>query len=205
MVINKNTVATLVYSIHINNAEGEVIENSQNEPKDLLFGFDRMISGFESNLIGKEAGSEFKFNISAGDAFGDVREEMVVNVPKAAFMVNGELREDLIFLGNTISMMDNNGRPLKGKVIEISDDKVRMDFNHPLAGESLYVYGKVLNVRDITPEDIEPKGGCGCGSGSCGCSSEGNSEGSGCGCSTEKETAEASSGGCGCGSGGCGC
>jgi len=205
MVINKNTVATLVYSIHINNAEGEVIENSQNEPKDLLFGFDRMISGFESNLIGKEAGSEFKFNIAAGDAFGDVREEMVVNVPKAAFMVNGELREDLIFLGNTISMMDNNGRPLKGKVIEISDDTVRMDFNHPLAGESLYVYGKVLNVRDITPEDLEPKGGCGCGSGSCGCSTEGNSEGSGCGCSTEKETAEASSGGCGCGSGGCGC
>lgn len=201
MVINKNTVATLVYSIHINNAEGEVIENSQNEPKDLLFGFDRMISGFESNLIGKEAGNEFKFNIDAADAFGEKREEMVVNVPKAAFMVNGELREDLIFLGNTISMMDNNGRPLKGKVIEITDDKVRMDFNHPLAGEGLYVYGKVLNVRDITPEDLEPKGGC--GSGSCGCSTEGNSEGSGCGCSTEKETADSSSEGC-CG-GGCGC
>lgn len=201
MVINKNTVATLVYSIHINNAEGEVIENSQTEPKDLLFGFDRMISGFESNLIGKEAGSDFKFNITAVDAFGEQKEEMIVNVPKAAFMVNGELRDDLIFLGNTISMMDNNGRPLKGKVIEITDDKVRMDFNHPLAGEGLYVYGKVLKVRDVTPEDLEPKGGC--GSGSCGCSTEGNSEGSGCGCSTEKETAEASSGGC-CG-GGCGC
>ncbi|PLX12339.1 MAG: peptidylprolyl isomerase [Marinilabiliales bacterium] len=204
MLINKNTVATLVYSIHINNAEGEVIENSQNEPKDLLFGFDRMISGFESNLIGKESGTEFSFNINAAEAFGEVREEMVVNVPKSAFMVEGKLREDLIFLGNTISMMDNNGRPLKGKVVEINDENVRMDFNHPLAGESLYVYGKILNVRDITPEDLEPKGGCGCGSGgSCGCSSEGQSDSS-CGCSTEKETAQASSGG-GCGSGSCGC
>lgn len=204
MLINKNTVATLVYSIHIDSAEGEVIENSQNEPKDLLFGFDRMISGFESNLIGKESGTEFSFDITPSEAFGEIREEMVINVPKTAFMVNGELREDLIFLGNTISMMDNNGRPLKGKVVEINDEHVRMDFNHPLAGEKLFVYGKILNVRDIKPEDLEPQGGCGCGSGgSCGCSTE--SAGSSCGCSTEKETADASSGGCGCGGGSCGC
>lgn len=201
MVIDRNTVANLVYSIHINDEYGEVIENSQNEPKDLLFGFDRMISGFEKNLMGMEEGNDFRFTIESGEAFGDIREEMVVNVPKTAFMVNGKLREDLIFLGNTISMMDNAGSPLKGKVIEITDEKVKMDFNHPLAGEKIFVFGKVLGVREVTAEDLEPKGGC--GSGGCGCSTEGSSEG-GCGCSTEKETAEASSG-CGCGSGSCGC
>jgi FKBP-type peptidyl-prolyl cis-trans isomerase SlyD len=200
MLINKNTVATLVYSIHLNDAYGEVIENSQNEPKDLIFGFDRMLSGFENNLMGLDVNSEFKFNISPAEAFGEQKEEMIVNVPKSAFMVNNTLREDLIFLGNTISMMDNSGRPLKGKVIEIGEDTIRMDFNHPLAGEELYIFGKVLNVREVSPEDLEPKNSC--GSGGCSCSSEDDQEHS-CGCSTEKETAEASDGGC-CG-GGCGC
>ncbi|NOY50549.1 MAG: peptidylprolyl isomerase [Chlorobi bacterium] len=200
MVINKNTVATLVYSIHLNDAYGEVIENSQNEPKDMIFGFDRMLSGFESNLMGLGVNSEFKFSISPAEAFGEQREEMLVDVPKSAFMVNNTLREDLIFLGNTISMMDNGGKPLKGKVIEIGDETVRMDFNHPLAGEGLYVFGKVLNVREVAPEDLEPKHSC--GSGGCGCSSE-EGPGDSCGCSTEKETVEAEDGGC-CG-GGCGC
>lgn len=77
-----------------------------------------------------------------------------------------------------------------------------MDFNHPLAGEGLYVSGTVLNVREMTPSDLEPKSG-GCGSG-CGCSSEGAEDQSGAGCcSTEKETSKEDEGGC-CG-GGCGC
>lgn len=201
MIIDKNTVATLVYSIHLHNVDGEIIEDAQKEPKELLFGFDKMISGFESNLTGMSAGNDFSFNLSSAESFGEKRNDMLVDVPKSAFMVNGNLREDLIFLGNEISMMDNHGRPLKGRVIEIMDESIKMDFNHPLAGEGLYVVGKVLNVREMTAEDLEPKSG-GCGSG-CGCSSEGGESQSGAGCSTEKEHSH-DDGGCGCGSG-CGC
>jgi len=201
MLIDKNTVATLVYSIHLHNAEGEIIEDAQAEPKELLFGFDKMISGFETNLTGMTAGNDFSFNLNSTESFGERRDEMIVSVPKTAFMVNGNLREDLIFIGNVISMMDNQGRPLKGKVIEILEGSIKMDFNHPLAGEGLYVVGKVLNVREMTAEDLEPKSG-GCGSG-CGCSAEGGESQSGAGCSTEKEHAH-DDGGCGCGSG-CGC
>lgn len=197
MNIDKNTVASLAYSIHINDASGEIIENTQSEPKDMIFGFDKMISGFESNLYGMTAGSDFSFTLTSGEAFGEIRNDMLVNVPKQAFMVNGALREDLIFIGNEISMMDNSGRPLKGRVMEILDETVKMDFNHPLAGEELYVTGKVLGVREITPEDLAPSSG-GCGTG-CGCSSESDQGG---GCSTEKEPTNEDSGCCG---SGCGC
>lgn len=203
MIIDKNTVATLVYSIHLHNANGEIIEDAQSEPKELLFGFDKMISGFESNLTGMSAGKDFSFTLTSEESFGERRNDMLVSVPKSAFMVNGSLREDLIFLGNEISMMDNHGQPLKGKVTEIMNENIRMDFNHPLAGEGLYVVGKVLNVRVMTAEDLEPKSG-GCGSG-CGCSAEGAESQSGAGCSTEKESqGHGNDGGCGCGSG-CGC
>ena len=96
---------------------------------------------------------------------------MVISVPKSAFMVNGELKEDLLFIGNEISMMDNQGNPAKGRVIEVNEDGVNMDFNHPLAGKGLFVSGKVMDVRAITQDDLQPKsdgccgGGCGCGSG----------------------------------------
>jgi len=202
MIIENNTVATLVYSIHLNDVYGKVIENAQNEPKDLIFGFGKMIDGFEGGLLGRKAGDSFSFEIEPARAFGEYRSDIIIDVPKSAFMVNGKLRDELIYIGNMVSMMDNHGHPLKGKVLEIGDEKIKMDFNHELAGESLFVTGKVLKVRQITTEDLEPKSGCGCGSGG-GCSTEGENEHSGCGCSTEKEHSH-DDGGCGCGSG-CGC
>jgi FKBP-type peptidyl-prolyl cis-trans isomerase SlyD len=78
-------------------------------------------------------------------------------------------------------------------VLEISDESVKMDFNHPLAGEDLYFSGKVVEVREASEEEINKMlhGGCGCGSGGCGSGCDDNS------CSTDDS-------GCGCGSG-CGC
>jgi FKBP-type peptidyl-prolyl cis-trans isomerase SlyD len=96
-------------------------------------------------------------------------------------------------------MMDSSGNRLMGSVVEIGEDIVTMDFNHPLAGENMYFTGKVLGVRDASAEEIAALfsgGGCGCGS--CDCGSKGSgAEGEGsCGCG--------SSNGGGCGSGGCG-
>ncbi|MDE5744511.1 MAG: peptidylprolyl isomerase, partial [Paramuribaculum sp.] len=69
---------------------------------------------------------------------------------------------------------------------EVTDTKVKMDFNHPLAGKDVRFKGKILTVRDATPEELQPAHGCGCGCdhGSCGddCGCEHDSCGDGCGC-----------------------
>ena len=87
-------------------------------------------------------------------------------------------------------MMDANGNRLNGSVISVGDDVIKMDFNHPLAGETLHFTGNILSVREASAEEIAalfaPQGG-GCGSG--------------CGCGSHEEESES----CGCGSGGCGC
>jgi len=69
---------------------------------------------------------------------------------KSSFEINGVLKEDLLYLGNEISMMDNGGNTVLGKVIEIVPDGVKMDFNHNLADKSLFVTGKVHEVRNVT-------------------------------------------------------
>ena len=171
MKIDNNTVAQIAYKIHANSHDGELIEFAdEGNPRAMIFGYEKIIPGFESNMIQKGTGDSFDFQITPDEAFGDYKNEMVISVPKTAFMVNGELREDLLYIGNEISMMDNQGNPARGKVIEVNGDGVSMDFNHPLAGKSLFISGKVMHVRPITQEDLQPKSG-GCCGGSCGCGS----------------------------------
>lgn len=170
MIIDKNTVAQIAYRIHVNSADGELIEFAdESSPRTMIFGYDKMIPGFEVNMLGKSSGDPISFTLEAGEAFGDYKSELLIDVPKQAFVVNGELREDLLFIGNEISMMDSHGNPARGKVTAVNGEKVSMDFNHPLAGKKLFISGKVMHVRPVTQEDLQPAGGC-CGGG-CGCGS----------------------------------
>ncbi len=171
MNIDKNTVAQVAYKIHANSSNGDLIEFAdEKSPRSMIFGYDKVIPGFESNMIGLEKDSLFNFELNPDQAFGEYRSELMVDVPKSAFMVNGELKEDLLYIGNEVSMMDNNGNPMKGKIIEVGSDVVKMDFNHPLAGKKLFIEGKVMSVRPITQDDLQPQGG-GCCGGGCGCDS----------------------------------
>jgi len=171
MKIDTNTVANVAYKIHANSPEGDLIEFAdEKSPRSMIFGYEKVIPGFEDSMIGLDEGESFDFQLNPDKAFGEYRPEMMVNVPKSAFTVNGELKEDLLYIGNEISMMDNHGNPMKGKVIEVDSESVKMDFNHPLAGQKLFITGKIVSVRPITQDDLQPQssgccgGGCGCGS-----------------------------------------
>lgn len=168
MKIDDNTVALVAYNISLNTPEGEIIESADEaNPRSMIFGFNKVIPGFENNMKGVKEGENFDFRLGPDEAFGEFQPDMLVDVPKKAFMVNGELREDLLHVNNELNMMDNNGRPMKGKIVNVNGESVKMDFNHPLAGKELFISGKVMHVRPITEEDLQPVGGC-CG-GSCGC------------------------------------
>ena len=169
MIIDKNTVAQVAYKIHANSRDGELIEFAdESNPRSMIFGYEKVIPGFETNMMGKEAGVEIDFELNPDQAFGDYKTEMIIKVPKQAFMVDGKLREDLLYLGNEISMMDNQGNPVRGKVVEVNEGEVTMDFNHALAGKKLFITGKILSVRGITQEDLQPQSS-GCCGGGCGC------------------------------------
>ena len=175
MIIDKNTVAQVAYKIHANSRDGELIEFAdESNPRSMIFGYEKVIPGFEANMMGKEAGSDIDFELNPDQAFGEYKTEMIVKVTKQAFMVDGVLREELLYLGNEISMMDNQGNPVRGKVVEVNEGDISMDFNHPLAGKKLFITGNIISVRGITQEDLQPQGGGCCGggdSGGCGCES----------------------------------
>jgi FKBP-type peptidyl-prolyl cis-trans isomerase SlyD len=171
MVIENNTVASMAYKIYLDSPNGEMVESvDEQSPREIILGKDHLISGFENGLLGKGIG-EFSIEIDSENAFGPIFPELKVPVQKTAFMDQGTLREDLLFVNNTINMLDQNGRQLRGVIKEIGEEEVLMDFNHPFAGKNLFVSGNIFSIRSATEFDLVSHGGCGCGSGGCGCGS----------------------------------
>ncbi len=195
MEISRNKMVTLSYVLRLNGFEGEIVEETTEEkPLEFIFGTGRMLQMFEDKLEGLKAGEEFKFELKADEAYGQINEEAKVSIPRNIFEVNGEMDENLIKVGNMVPMQDAQGNRLNGIVLEVTDENVRMDFNHPLAGDDLFFSGSINTVREASDEEIMAV----VGGGSCG---------SGCGCGSGAETG-CESGACGSdgsGSGGCGC
>lgn len=198
MTISNEKVVSLTYELKVDSKDGDIIEsiNAEN-PLSFLFGTGNLLPKFEENIQGLKVGDQFDFDLTASDAYGEINDTAIVDVPTSVFMADGVLDESLVKVGNTIPMRDNAGNRLNGVVKEISDENVKMDFNHPLAGNHLFFKGEVTDVREATEEELSHGHihGAGGGCGGCGCGDEGQA--SGCG-----SEAEASGG---CGSGSCGC
>lgn len=203
MKISPNKFVSLSYDLNVGEGdEKELMEKATPEqPLEFIFGTNSMLEAFEKNVDGLAQGDSFDFVLTPDQAYGEYDDDHLVDLPRNIFEVDGKMDESVVFEGNTIPMMDSNGNRLNGSVVSVSDDVVKMDFNHPLAGETLHFTGNVLSVREASAEEIAalfaPQGG-GCGSG-CGCGSSDDSEGCGCGCGSSDESEGSSCGsGCGC-------
>lgn len=155
MNISKNKVVSLSYELRLEGKDGEIIETvNADRPLVFIFGSGNLLPEFERNIENLKTGDEFSFLLPSDDAYGSAVDEAVVEIPKTAFMVDGELDENLLFEGNAIPMTDSDGNHLNGVVVEIKDDSVVMDFNHPLAGDDLFFSGAIVEVRDATAEEL---------------------------------------------------
>lgn len=155
MTIEKNKVVSLLYELRIGNATGELVEKvDPAEPFAFLFGAGGLLPEFESNLKGKKSGYKFAFGIKSENAYGNISLEAIVDIPKSVFMVNGELATEMLQVGKMIPMRDDQGHPMHGKVLVVDIDKVKMDFNHPMAGKDLHFTGEVLEVRNALAEEL---------------------------------------------------
>ena len=92
MKIENNKCASLIYTLHESNSEGRVIEAvEESAPLTFVFGSGRMLPSFEANLAGLEEGAAFDFRLAAVDAYGEKREEMIIDLPKNIFEDEGVL------------------------------------------------------------------------------------------------------------------
>ncbi|MBS0011407.1 MAG: FKBP-type peptidyl-prolyl cis-trans isomerase [Bacteroidales bacterium] len=175
MVIEKDMMVSLSYVLRESDDNGAIVEEvKDDQPLQFLYGAGQMLPQFESNIENLAQGDKFEFRLSSDQAYGDKREELVVDLPMSVFEIDGKVDENMLKIGNQVPMADAQGRRLVGIVKSHTDTSVKMDFNHPMAGAQLHFTGEVLNVREATDEELNMHKHDGCSS--CG-SSQGCSDG----------------------------
>lgn len=158
MRIDTNTVVTVKYELRENDQFGELMEvMNEKYPFEFLFGNGNLLPAFERNIHGLRSGDSFKFILPVEEAYGGPREDNIVNVPRKAFEVYGEIPRDLLQVNQQVTITDDQGDSHTGKILEFDASTVRVDFNHFMAGKVLYFSGVVLNVRGATVDEIIKK------------------------------------------------
>ena len=169
-----------------------VHQTDPESPERIVFGVTRgVVVPLEHALEGKAAGDVFDVLARAEEAFGMPDKDNIVELDRDIFVVDGKFDEEMIKVGNVVPMMTADGFRIDGRVLEVGPAKVKLDFNHPLAGKDVRFRGKVVTVRDATPEELQPAHGCGCGCDHDHCGDD-------CGCDHEHGHGHCGDGSCGC-------
>ena len=157
MKVEKNNVVSLTYTLQIPDSEGDmdIVEVVTNEdPMFFIQGISGLPEGFEQQIEGLVAGDHFEFTVSAEEGYGEYDPEAVVDLPKSVFNMPDVDQDELLQIGNIVPMTNEDGERLHGQVVEVRDDVVIMNFNHPLAGKEMHFEGEILSIRAATAEEI---------------------------------------------------
>jgi len=143
-IIEKNVVVTLEYNLKVDDNE---IDSG---PIQFLHGYGNIIPGLESELEGLKLGDEKEVLVKAENAYGHYDDDLEVEVSLDSFPENFEIKLD-----RPMRLQDGKGHTFTGVAIAITDDTVKLNLNHPLAGKDLLFKTKVQELRPATDEEIK--------------------------------------------------
>ena len=149
MSIQHDKIVTMHY--HLTNAEGQVIESSRgSDPLTYLHGSGTILSSLEHALTGLDVGATKTVELAPADAYGEHDATKIETLPRDAFDQVPDLEVGMLLEGH-----DPNGQTFTVHVMDIREDTVVIDANHPLAGETLTFEIEVLAIRDATSERLD--------------------------------------------------
>lgn len=129
MAIENNQQVSINYELKV---EGEVVDsNIGKEVLEFAYGTGQLIPGLESRMADMNEGETKEINVPASEAYGEYNPEAKQLVPKEQF---GDLE---LQIGMPLQGQGEDGNPIQVIVTNILDDKVEVDFNHPLSGKDL--------------------------------------------------------------------
>ena len=148
MKIQNNSAVSFHYTL--TDDDGIRIDSSEGqEPLGYLHGAGNIIPGLEKALEGKTIGDSLTVAVTAAEGYGEVQKELIQEVPKEAFQ-----GIDTIEVGMQFEAQTGQGGTVPVTVIDVTDDLVTVDGNHPLAGKNLNFEVSIEDVREATEEEL---------------------------------------------------
>ena len=124
---------------------GEEFDNTmQTDPVSFTVGKGEIIPGFEVGILGLKKDEEKEIHVSAEEGYGTYQQELIMEIPKAEFPDHIELKSGLEL---EVPVEDENEPPIPIKVLDVKEDQVVVDANHPLAGQTLIFKVKIVSVN----------------------------------------------------------
>ena len=150
MAVVDDMVVTLDYLLQLDDGQ-EIDRSDAQDPFEFLQGHGQIIPGLEKALYGMRVGDEKNVIIAPSDGYGELDPENFDTVSRDAFPSDFDFLE-----GKELQMRDgDSGRIFQATITEIQEDSVVMDFNHPLAGETLIFQIKIAGLRSATREELD--------------------------------------------------
>lgn len=158
MKIAPNKVVTLHYAV--SDSEDTLIDSSyDHQPLAVIHGSGYLIPGLEDALTDHQAGDKFDVEVAAENAYGERHDGFVQTVPKSLFQGIEDIE-----VGTQLRATTDEGEQTV-IVVDVQDEEITVDGNHPLAGIDLKFDVEIIEVRDATAEELEhghvhAEGGC---------------------------------------------
>ena len=146
--------ADAVVTIHytLTDGTGVVIDTSRDgDPFAYLHGHQNIVPGLERQLVGKASGDSVQAVVAPEEGYGPRVDNATIAVPRADLPADAELSVGM----QLVAQQDENSPPQPVWVAAIDGDTVTMDFNHPLAGQTLHFDVEVISIRKATAEELE--------------------------------------------------
>jgi len=148
MKVGKDKVVLMHYTLK--NDAGDVIDSSDGgDPLPFLQGHGNIIPGLESALEGSKVGDKLDVSIKPEEGYGERMKDAIQEIPSSALQGVDEVK-----VGMQLQSQDKDGNAFLVSVTKIEDDKITVDGNHPLAGQTLHFSVSIESIRKAEAEEL---------------------------------------------------
>lgn len=147
-MIKKDAVVSLSYILK--NSDGQELDQANaDKPFAYLHGGKQIVPGLEKALEGMVVGDKKEVTVSPEEGYGELIPGLKMDVERSNFPKDMKLQTGMQFSAEV------SGNDRVFTVTGIEEDKVQVDANHPLAGQTLHFAVEVVEIRDATQEELK--------------------------------------------------
>ena len=144
MNIKKGNKISVEYEGRLEN--GEVFDSSSHgdhsHPLEFEVGSGQVIKGFDNAVVGMKLNEEKEIKISPEEAYGQSDSKLTQEIPRKSLPKNQDPKEDMM-----LNLQTQEGHKLQAKITKVTKDKITIDMNHPLAGQTLIFKIKIIDIQ----------------------------------------------------------